>query len=180
MKAVNQSIGKKNDGRIINELIATLTDIVFKGRAIRHRGDYSSIILCDRRYSRPATLSKLPTWIKERTTTHATFGPAFAALRKVRIDYILKALYYFKKIKVYHNLFVYSSFLVLPGKEAAATVVFIPKDETSKHPVWLNLRTATVSTVLMKENHKTHITHSKSYNIGQRRRFQSVKYFIYL
>uniref|UniRef100_A0AAX7TS85 Helicase ATP-binding domain-containing protein n=1 Tax=Astatotilapia calliptera TaxID=8154 RepID=A0AAX7TS85_ASTCA len=56
MKAVNQSIG----------------------RAIRHRGDYSSVVLCDRRYSRPATLSKLPTWIKDRTTTHTTFGPAFA------------------------------------------------------------------------------------------------------
>uniref|UniRef100_A0A4W6DAM5 DEAD/H (Asp-Glu-Ala-Asp/His) box helicase 11 n=1 Tax=Lates calcarifer TaxID=8187 RepID=A0A4W6DAM5_LATCA len=63
MKAVNQSIG----------------------RAIRHRGDYSSIVLCDRRYSRPATLSKLPTWIKDRTSTYTNFGPAFAALRKVRI-----------------------------------------------------------------------------------------------
>ncbi|XP_069019211.1 ATP-dependent DNA helicase DDX11 [Embiotoca jacksoni] len=60
MKAVNQSIG----------------------RAIRHRGDYSSIVLCDRRYSRSATLSKLPTWIKDRTSTHTTFGPAFGALRK--------------------------------------------------------------------------------------------------
>ncbi|XP_040894925.1 ATP-dependent DNA helicase DDX11 isoform X1 [Toxotes jaculatrix] len=65
MKAVNQSIG----------------------RAIRHRGDYSSIVLCDRRYSRPATLSKLPTWIKARTNTYTTFGPAFAALRKVRIKF---------------------------------------------------------------------------------------------
>uniref|UniRef100_A0A665VJB3 ATP-dependent DNA helicase DDX11 n=1 Tax=Echeneis naucrates TaxID=173247 RepID=A0A665VJB3_ECHNA len=62
MKAVNQSIG----------------------RAIRHRGDYSSIVLCDRRYSRPATLLKLPTWIKDRTSTYSNFGPAFAALRKVR------------------------------------------------------------------------------------------------
>ncbi|XP_075894013.1 ATP-dependent DNA helicase DDX11 [Nelusetta ayraudi] len=60
MKAVNQSIG----------------------RAIRHRGDYSSMVLCDRRYSRPATLAKLPTWIRDRTSTHANFGPAFAALRK--------------------------------------------------------------------------------------------------
>ncbi|XP_049928608.1 ATP-dependent DNA helicase DDX11 [Epinephelus moara] len=60
MKAVNQSIG----------------------RAIRHRGDYSSIVLCDRRYSRPATLAKLPTWIKDRTSAHTTFGQAFAALRK--------------------------------------------------------------------------------------------------
>ncbi|XP_044213032.1 ATP-dependent DNA helicase DDX11 [Thunnus albacares] len=64
MKAVNQSIG----------------------RAIRHRGDYSSIVLCDRRYSRPATLSKLPTWIKNRTSTHPSFGPAFAALRKFFLE----------------------------------------------------------------------------------------------
>ncbi|XP_028287261.1 ATP-dependent DNA helicase DDX11 [Parambassis ranga] len=64
MKAVNQSIG----------------------RAIRHRGDYSSIVLCDRRYARPATLSKLPTWIKDRTGTYTTFGPAFAALRKFFLE----------------------------------------------------------------------------------------------
>ncbi|XP_059191863.1 ATP-dependent DNA helicase DDX11 [Centropristis striata] len=64
MKAVNQSIG----------------------RAIRHRGDYSSIVLCDRRYGRPATLSKLPDWIKVRTSTHTTFGPAFAALRKFFLE----------------------------------------------------------------------------------------------
>ncbi|KAI3371375.1 hypothetical protein L3Q82_023967, partial [Scortum barcoo] len=65
MKAVNQSIG----------------------RAIRHRGDYSSMVLCDKRYSRPATLSKLPAWIRDRTSMHATFGPAFSALRKVRSEY---------------------------------------------------------------------------------------------
>lgn len=64
MKAVNQSIG----------------------RAIRHRGDYSTIVLCDRRYSRPATLSKLPSWLKDRTTTHNTFGPAFASLRKFFLE----------------------------------------------------------------------------------------------
>ncbi|XP_028306549.1 ATP-dependent DNA helicase DDX11 isoform X2 [Gouania willdenowi] len=64
MKAVNQSIG----------------------RAIRHRGDYSSIVLCDRRYARPATLSKLPTWIKDQTRTCASFGPAFAALRKFFLE----------------------------------------------------------------------------------------------
>ncbi|TMS06030.1 ATP-dependent DNA helicase DDX11 [Larimichthys crocea] len=64
MKAVNQSIG----------------------RAIRHRGDYSSMVLCDRRYSRPATLAKLPKWIQDRTSTHSTFGPAFAALRKFFLE----------------------------------------------------------------------------------------------
>ncbi|XP_053742276.1 ATP-dependent DNA helicase DDX11 isoform X1 [Synchiropus splendidus] len=64
MKAVNQSIG----------------------RAIRHRGDYSSIVLCDHRYSRPATLSKLPGWIKQRTSTYSSFGPAFAAMRKFFLE----------------------------------------------------------------------------------------------
>ncbi|TKS73391.1 ATP-dependent DNA helicase DDX11 [Collichthys lucidus] len=56
------------------------------GRAIRHRGDYSSMVLCDRRYSRPATLAKLPKWIQDRTSTHSTFGPAFAALRKFFLE----------------------------------------------------------------------------------------------
>nr|XP_020467998.1 ATP-dependent DNA helicase DDX11-like [Monopterus albus] len=64
MKAVNQSIG----------------------RAIRHRGDYSSIVLCDKRYSRPATLSKLPTWIRDRTNTYTTFGAFFSALRKFFLE----------------------------------------------------------------------------------------------
>uniref|UniRef100_A0A671VP53 DEAD/H (Asp-Glu-Ala-Asp/His) box helicase 11 n=1 Tax=Sparus aurata TaxID=8175 RepID=A0A671VP53_SPAAU len=61
-----------------------LVRLLTNRRAIRHRGDYSSMVLCDRRYARPATLSKLPTWIKDRTSTHASFGPAFAAMRKVR------------------------------------------------------------------------------------------------
>uniref|UniRef100_A0A8C8I2F4 ATP-dependent DNA helicase DDX11 n=1 Tax=Oncorhynchus tshawytscha TaxID=74940 RepID=A0A8C8I2F4_ONCTS len=60
MKAVNQSIG----------------------RAIRHREDYACIVLCDRRYSRPATLAKLPDWIRAHTHTHTSFGPAFASLRR--------------------------------------------------------------------------------------------------
>uniref|UniRef100_A0A673C0J7 ATP-dependent DNA helicase DDX11 n=1 Tax=Sphaeramia orbicularis TaxID=375764 RepID=A0A673C0J7_9TELE len=70
MKAVNQSIG----------------------RAIRHRGDYSSIVLCDRRYSRPATLSKLPTWIKDRTSTHTSFGPAFAEQNQCILNKNTKSL----------------------------------------------------------------------------------------
>ncbi|XP_046889666.1 ATP-dependent DNA helicase DDX11 isoform X2 [Hypomesus transpacificus] len=64
MKAVNQSIG----------------------RAIRHRDDYACIVLCDRRYSRPATLAKLPSWIRAQTHTHASFGPAFASLRRFFIE----------------------------------------------------------------------------------------------
>ncbi|KAF5893568.1 ATP-dependent DNA helicase DDX11, partial [Clarias magur] len=60
MKAVNQSIG----------------------RAIRHRGDYACIVLCDRRYARAGTLQKLPEWIRSSTRAHSNFGPAFASIRK--------------------------------------------------------------------------------------------------
>uniref|UniRef100_A0A4X2K9P2 DEAD/H-box helicase 11 n=1 Tax=Vombatus ursinus TaxID=29139 RepID=A0A4X2K9P2_VOMUR len=61
MKAVNQSIG----------------------RAIRHQQDFASILLLDQRYSRPSILAKLPSWIRDQVEIKATFGPAFAALRKV-------------------------------------------------------------------------------------------------
>ncbi|XP_052606159.1 ATP-dependent DNA helicase DDX11 isoform X3 [Peromyscus californicus insignis] len=60
MKAVNQSIG----------------------RAIRHQRDFASIVLLDHRYARPAVLAKLPAWIRDRVEVKATFGPAFAAMRK--------------------------------------------------------------------------------------------------
>ncbi|XP_057557750.1 ATP-dependent DNA helicase DDX11 isoform X6 [Hippopotamus amphibius kiboko] len=60
MKAVNQSIG----------------------RAIRHQKDFASIVLLDQRYARPPVLAKLPAWIQDRVEVKATFGPAFAALRK--------------------------------------------------------------------------------------------------
>ncbi|KAF6339189.1 DEAD/H-box helicase 11 [Rhinolophus ferrumequinum] len=60
MKAVNQSIG----------------------RAIRHQKDFASIVLLDQRYARPPILAKLPGWIRDRVEVKATFGPAFAALRK--------------------------------------------------------------------------------------------------
>ncbi|KAM5252266.1 ATP-dependent DNA helicase DDX11 isoform 8-T38 [Hipposideros larvatus] len=60
MKAVNQSIG----------------------RAIRHQKDFASIVLLDQRYARPPILAKLPAWIRDRVEVKATFGPAFAAIRK--------------------------------------------------------------------------------------------------
>ncbi|XP_077049945.1 ATP-dependent DNA helicase DDX11 isoform X1 [Siphateles boraxobius] len=64
MKAVNQSIG----------------------RAIRHRGDYACIALCDHRYARSGTLQKLPQWIRSSTHTHTTFGPAFASVRRFFLE----------------------------------------------------------------------------------------------
>lgn len=54
------------------------------GRAIRHQGDFASIVLLDQRYARPPVLAKLPAWIRDRVEVKATFGAAFAALRKVR------------------------------------------------------------------------------------------------
>ncbi|KAL8737705.1 MAG: hypothetical protein Q9181_001423 [Wetmoreana brouardii] len=62
MRAVNQSIG----------------------RAIRHRNDFASILLLDRRYSTPRITDKLPGWIKEgfrKDSTTATFLDVFQGLQ---------------------------------------------------------------------------------------------------
>ncbi|KAL3881003.1 hypothetical protein ACJMK2_033204 [Sinanodonta woodiana] len=61
MKAVNQSIG----------------------RAIRHRGDYATILLLDGRYKRPSTVSKLPGWISKHLKKMDRFGPAIAAISRM-------------------------------------------------------------------------------------------------
>lgn len=57
------------------------------GRAIRHQKDFASIVLLDQRYARPPILAKLPAWIRDRVEVKATFGPAFAALRKVVLPF---------------------------------------------------------------------------------------------
>lgn len=54
MVAVNQSIGTCH--------------MLLLGRAIRHVEDYASILLVDRRYSKPSIRSKLPNWIKASLT----------------------------------------------------------------------------------------------------------------
>lgn len=59
------------------------------GRAIRHQKDFASIVLLDQRYARPSILAKLPGWIQDRVEVKATFGPAFAALRKVSLPFPL-------------------------------------------------------------------------------------------
>ncbi|XP_072040850.1 ATP-dependent DNA helicase DDX11-like [Amphiura filiformis] len=64
MKAVNQSIG----------------------RAIRHKGDYATILLLDSRYARSSIQSKLPGWIARRLQTIQKFGPAFGAIRKFFVE----------------------------------------------------------------------------------------------
>ena len=61
MRAVNQSIG----------------------RAIRHKGDYASILLLDRRYRTPRIEGKLPAWIRQGIVKGegVGFGPALESLR---------------------------------------------------------------------------------------------------
>ncbi|XP_067011549.2 ATP-dependent DNA helicase DDX11 isoform X2 [Anabrus simplex] len=64
MKAVNQSIG----------------------RAVRHKDDYSTVLLLDHRYARPQTRAALPSWIQRSLQEHAKFGPALGQLRKFFVD----------------------------------------------------------------------------------------------
>ncbi|XP_038055247.1 ATP-dependent DNA helicase DDX11-like [Patiria miniata] len=64
MKAVNQSIG----------------------RAIRHKGDYATILLLDQRYARPSVQGKLPGWIRNRMQIMPRFGPAFAMMSKFFVN----------------------------------------------------------------------------------------------
>jgi chromosome transmission fidelity protein 1 len=59
MKAVNQSIG----------------------RAIRHIGDYATIVLVDARFAKGAVRRRLPTWIGDQLRTPDTFDEVAAAVR---------------------------------------------------------------------------------------------------
>lgn len=54
------------------------------GRAIRHKGDYATIVLVDHRYGRPSVQSKLPGWILKQLHTVDKFGKAFGLIRQVR------------------------------------------------------------------------------------------------
>ncbi|EHB05252.1 Putative ATP-dependent RNA helicase DDX11-like protein [Heterocephalus glaber] len=81
MKAVNQSVGEP--GAVLALDAQPGTDGQRGGgRAIRHQRDFASIVLLDQRYARPPVLAKLPAWIRDRVEVKATFGAAFAALRK--------------------------------------------------------------------------------------------------
>ena len=59
---------------------------IFAGRAIRHKGDYATILLLDHRFLRPSIKEKLPTWISKSLAAIDRFGPAFAAIRKVSVN----------------------------------------------------------------------------------------------
>ncbi|KAJ6620765.1 helicase C-terminal domain-containing protein [Mycena sp. CBHHK59/15] len=50
------------------------------GRAIRHRGDWASLILLDKRYASTSIRSKLPKWIGSKMTIADSFGQAIREL----------------------------------------------------------------------------------------------------
>jgi len=50
------------------------------GRAIRHKGDYASIVLIDARYSSPRIKNKLPKWISTNLHESSSFPQFFRAL----------------------------------------------------------------------------------------------------
>ncbi|KAH7918788.1 DNA repair helicase [Leucogyrophana mollusca] len=50
------------------------------GRAIRHRADWASLILVDRRFSSPSVREKLPLWIRDGVVVCETFGQSMKQL----------------------------------------------------------------------------------------------------
>lgn len=72
MNAVNQSIGEYRF--LFSILSLTRLSDKFKGRAIRHRGDWASLLLVDRRYSTPSIRNKLPKWIGNKVVITEGFG----------------------------------------------------------------------------------------------------------
>jgi len=73
MNAVNQSIGEQVRIALPREA-CQLIAVDHAGRAIRHRGDWASLILIDRRYASTPLRNKLPKWIGEGTVITESFG----------------------------------------------------------------------------------------------------------
>ena len=71
MRAVNQSVG----------------------RAIRHKGDYASIVLLDRRYETPRIRGKLPAWIRQAVDKNAGGTPFGEAINDMTAFFASKRCY---------------------------------------------------------------------------------------
>ncbi|CAH2105474.1 unnamed protein product [Euphydryas editha] len=52
------------------------------GRAVRHANDYACILLIDERYSRPQTISALPSFIQKSLIINCTFGQTVGSMAK--------------------------------------------------------------------------------------------------
>jgi chromosome transmission fidelity protein 1 len=75
MRAVNQSIGESRTRSARPS--AELRSI---GRAIRHAGDYATILLLDKRYAQSRIRNKLPKWIGEDVKVQEEYGGAAKAV----------------------------------------------------------------------------------------------------
>lgn len=52
------------------------------GRAIRHKGDYATIVLLDQRYATDRIRKKLPKWIGDHVEHFDVFGKAMGRTSK--------------------------------------------------------------------------------------------------
>ncbi|OWK03953.1 hypothetical protein Celaphus_00013862 [Cervus elaphus hippelaphus] len=81
-QTLSRAPGQARPGKVLVENLCMKAVNQSIGRAIRHQKDFASIVLLDQRYASLAIQAKLPAWIRDRVEVKATFGPAFAALRK--------------------------------------------------------------------------------------------------
>ena len=56
---------------------------LFPSRQGHQHQEFACIVLLDLRYAHPRSQANLPTWIQDCVEVKATFGPTFAAMRKV-------------------------------------------------------------------------------------------------
>ncbi len=66
--------GRRGAGQIYYENLCMRAVNQSIGRAIRHCGDYATIVLLDARYDRERIRGKIPAWIREGMKTCKTFG----------------------------------------------------------------------------------------------------------
>ncbi|XP_072940109.1 ATP-dependent DNA helicase DDX11 [Epargyreus clarus] len=52
------------------------------GRAVRHANDYACVLLVDDRYSRPNTISALPSFVQKSLLSNCTFGQSIGSIAK--------------------------------------------------------------------------------------------------
>jgi chromosome transmission fidelity protein 1 len=77
---VKRSVGGKDAAAEMYENMCMNVVNQSIGRAIRHRGDWASLVLIDRRFTSPAIRGKLPQWLRDDVAVCETFGQAMKHL----------------------------------------------------------------------------------------------------
>lgn len=77
---VKRSVGGKDAAAEMYENMCMNAVNQSIGRAIRHRGDWASLVLIDRRFTSPAIRGKLPQWLRDDVAVCETFGQAMKHL----------------------------------------------------------------------------------------------------